>query len=136
MMFNSKKLAGECRRNNTQPVATFDFYGTMTIPEYDEKAKLFRNGLNPNYKVLAEMVGLANEGWLIFVLTDERHTQEVENIIRGFLKEHKVPVQGITYTAKNPKCGFAKSLKSIVHYDDDKQELRSLMLHSIVGILV
>jgi len=107
-------------------IATFTFDNTMTLPGYDKKQKVWFRTQEPNPIVLEEMFRLACMGWKVYILTDRPETLGDKATIRGFIKKHKLPVDGIVFTYGEPKTDFINALQSFVHYDDNLSELHNL----------
>jgi hypothetical protein len=134
MHFSSPKTVAE--NPDRGPVTTFDFYDTMTRPEFDRSLKTWRRGVSPNYFILSEMVRLHNEGWKVVIVTDEHKNGHTMGIIKEFKRQHELPSQGIIYTAGNEKAAFLGAINSVLHYDDDPYEIECLLVFNITGILV
>jgi hypothetical protein len=136
MLFSSPKTVAARTDSRGGPIVSFDFYDTMTLPEFDPKLQTWRRGVQPNNFVLAEMVRLRNEGWRPIIATDEHKTDYAVDIINAFTEKYELPIDGIIYTAGNEKAMFLRAIPTVIHYDDDPHEIDALLHYAITGVLV
>lgn len=105
-------------RDETRPVASFDFDGTLhSAVDAGGNPTSFRSDkLPPRKKVLTLMRKQAELGRRIVIVT-RRDYQDLGPVLR-FCARHRLPVGTVYPTHDKPKEPYLETIKAIVHYDD------------------
>ena len=104
-------------------LVTFDFDDTLTLPHYDEEEELWTTGLEPNKKTISAMKKFASKGYEVKIVTSRHGTGNHKKDVANFAKKHNLPVKDIIFTNGKYKADTLERIGSVLHYDDDTEEL-------------
>ena len=104
-------------------IVTFDFDDTLTLPHYDEEEELWTSGLEPNKKTISAMKKFASKGYEVKIVTSRHGTGNHKKDVATFTKKHNLPVKDIIFTNGKYKADTLERLGSVLHYDDDTEEI-------------
>ena len=104
-------------------IVTFDFDDTLTLPHYDEEEELWTTGLEPNKKTISAMKKFASKGYEVKIVTSRHGTGNHKKDVATFTKKHNLPVKDIIFTNGKYKADTLERIGSVLHYDDDTEEL-------------
>lgn len=104
-------------------IVTFDFDDTLTLPHYDEEEELWTTGLEPNKKTISAMKKFASKGYEVKIVTSRHGTGNHKKDVATFTKKHNLPVKDIIFTNGKYKADTLERLGSVLHYDDDTEEI-------------
>jgi hypothetical protein len=116
-------------------VATFDFYDTLTLPQWNPVNRAWQRGLEPNNKIIAEMFRLSCEEWQIYIISDAYPSPLQRKLLEAFVTYHELPILGHMSAGTEAKVPYLEACNSSLHFDDDPYELMHLP-NKITGILV
>lgn len=110
-----------------QELVTFDFDDTLTTPTSDGNGGFTSGGSTPNKETLTKLKELSERGYEIAIVTSRIDTQTSKNRISTFIMEHELPIsRGVIFTNGDWKAATLEELGSVLHYDDDPEELRRI----------
>ena len=115
-------------------IVTFDFDDTLTMPRWDEEEELWMGGTEPNKKTISAMKKFASNGYEVKIVTSRHGTGEHKKTVATFVKKHNLPVKDIIFTNGKYKADTLERLKSVLHYDDDTEELSRIKSKKIKTI--
>ena len=101
----------------------FDFDDTLTLPHYDEEEELWTTGLEPNKKTISAMKKFASKGYEVKIVTSRHGTGNHKKDVATFTKKHNLPVKDIIFTNGKYKADTLERIGSVLHYDDDTEEI-------------
>ena len=104
-------------------LVTFDFDDTLTMPYWSDEDGYWTSGTDPNRKTISAMKKLHSKGFEIAIVTSRHSTSEHKRTIGTFVKKHGLPVKRFVFTNGKWKVDMLDKLGSILHYDDDKEEI-------------
>ena len=104
-------------------IVTFDFDDTLTLPHYDEEEELWTSGLEPNKKTISALKKFASNGYEVKIVTSRHGTGKHKKDVAMFTKKHNLPVKGIIFTNGKYKADTLERIGSVLHYDDDTEEI-------------
>lgn len=104
-------------------IVTFDFDDTLTLPHYDEEEELWTTGLEPNKKTISAMKKFASKGYEVKIVTSRHGTGNHKKDVATFTKKHNLPVKDIIFTNGKYKADTLERIGSVLHYDDDTEEI-------------
>ncbi len=84
-------------------------------------------GSVPNEKTIATMKEISARGHEIAIVTSRIYTEGSKSRINMFVMEHELPVERDTvFTNKEWKSDVLEEMGSVLHFDDDKEELERI----------
>lgn len=104
-------------------IVTFDFDDTLTLPHYDEEEELWTSGLEPNKKTISALKKFASNGYEVKIVTSRHGTGNHKKDVATFTKKHNLPVKDIIFTNGKYKADTLERIGSVLHYDDDTEEI-------------
>ena len=104
-------------------LVTFDFDDTLTLPHYDEEEELWTSGLEPNKKTISALKKFASNGYEVKIVTSRHGTGNHKKDVATFTKKHNLPVKDIIFTNGKYKADTLERIGSVLHYDDDTEEI-------------
>ena len=104
-------------------IVTFDFDDTLTLPHYDEEEELWTTGLEPNKKTISAMKKFASKGYEVKIVTSRHGTGNHKKDVATFVQKHNLPVKDIIFTNGKYKADTLERIGSVLHYDDDTEEI-------------
>ncbi len=104
-------------------LVTFDFDDTLTMPRWDEEEELWMTGLEPNKKTISAMKKFASKGYEVKIVTSRHGTGNHKKDVATFVKKHNLPVKDIIFTNGKYKADTLERINSVLHYDDDTEEI-------------
>lgn len=112
-------------------LVTFDFDDTLTMPRWDEEEELWMTGLEPNKKTISAMKKFASKGYEVKIVTSRHGTSDHKRAIATFARKYGLPVKDIIFTNGKWKADTLDKMGSILHYDDDKEEITRIKAKGI-----
>jgi hypothetical protein len=107
-------------------LVTFDFDDTLTVPIKDKAGFWHSGGYQPNHEVIGMLLEKSTAGHPIAIVTSRPFTQTSKEKIRAFAQEHELPVQEIVFTNLEWKADTLERMRSVLHYDDNPDELERI----------
>ena len=107
-------------------LVTFDFDDTLTLPIKDEEGYWLSGGYQPNPEVIAMAKEMDDRGHDVAIVTSRARTPGNSRKINAFIMEHELPVTRVVYTNGQWKADLLEEMGSVLHYDDNKEELRRI----------
>ena len=108
-------------------LVTFDFDDTLTLPIKDAAGFWVSGGSVPNEKTIATMKEISARGHEIAIVTSRICTEGSKSRINMFVMEHELPVERDTvFTNKEWKADVLEEMGSVLHFDDNKEELERI----------
>ena len=104
-------------------IVTFDFDDTLTMPRWDEEEGLWMTGLEPNKKTISAMKKFASKGYEVKIVTSRHGMGNHKIDVAMFTKKHNLPVKEIIFTNGKYKADTLERIGSVLHYDDDTEEI-------------
>tara|TARA_B100000282_G_scaffold250154_1_gene194366 strand:+ start:509 stop:886 length:378 start_codon:yes stop_codon:yes gene_type:complete len=104
-------------------IVTFDFDDTLTLPHYDEEEELWIAGLEPNKKTISALKKFASKGYEVKIVTSRHGTGKHKKDVATFAKKHNLPIKDIIFTNGKYKADTLERIGSVLHYDDDTEEI-------------
>jgi hypothetical protein len=105
-------------------LVTFDFDGTLTLPIKDNEGYWVSGGSVPNEETIATMKEIDARGHEVAIVTSRIRTGGSKERIAMFVMEHELPAErDVVFTNKEWKADFLEEMGSVLHFDDDKEEL-------------
>ena len=117
-------------------LVTFDFDDTLTLPHYDEEEELWTAGLEPNKKTISAMKKFASKGYEVKIVTSRHGTGNHKKDVAMFTKKHNLPVKDIIFTNGKYKADTLERIGSMLHYDDDTEEISRIKSKGIKTIYI
>ena len=115
-------------------LVTFDFDDTLTMPRWDEEEELWMGGTEPNKKTISAMKKFASNGYEVKIVTSRHGTSEHKKMVANFAKKHNLPVKEIIFTNGKWKADTLERIGSVLHYDDDTEEISRIKSKGIKTI--
>ena len=112
-------------------LVTFDFDDTLTMPRWDEEEELWMGGTEPNKKTISAMKKFASKGYEVKIVTSRHGTSDHKRAIATFARKYGLPVKDIIFTNGKWKADTLDKIGSILHYDDDKEEITRIKAKGI-----
>ncbi len=112
-------------------LATFDFDDTLVMPMWSDEDGYWTSSTDPNKKTISAMKGLHSKGFEIAIVTSRHGTSEHKRTIGTFVKKHGLPVKRVIFTNGKWKADTLDKMGSILHYDDDKEEITRIKAKGI-----
>ena len=107
-------------------LVTFDFDDTLTMPIKDAEGYWLSGGYQPNHETIATAKEMDDRGHDIAIVTSRTRTPGSDQKIGAFIMEYELPVTQTVFTNGQWKADTLKEMGSVLHYDDDKEELRRI----------
>ena len=118
-------------------LVTFDFDDTLTLPFKDKEGYWVSGGSVPNMETIATMKELGDRGHEIAIVTSRVFSNGSKERIGVFVMEHELPVErDVVFTNGEWKAGFLEEMGSVLHYDDDLEELSRIEAKGIAVVEV
>jgi len=118
-------------------LVTFDFDDTLTLPFKDKEGYWVSGGSVPNMETIATMKELGDRGHEIAIVTSRVFSNGSKERIGVFVMEHELPVErDVVFTNGEWKADFLVEMGSVLHYDDDLEELSRIEAKGIAGVEV
>ena len=102
-------------------IVTFDFDGTIWRIGFDSDEGIFCRSCGPDPAALEEMLRWFNRGASVHVVTSRVSSNRSE--VDTFLQKHGDLVSGVHFTEGKLKSKLLAELGSVLHHDDDHEEL-------------
>ena len=112
-------------------LATFDFDDTLTMPYWSDEDGYWTSGSDPNKKTISVMKKLHSKGFEIAIVTTRHNKGDHKRAVATFVKKHGLPVKRLIFTNGKWKADMLDKLGSILHYDDDKEEIKRIKAKGI-----
>ena len=112
-------------------LVTFDFDDTLTMPRWDEEEELWMGGTEPNKKTISAMKKFASKGYEVKIVTSRHGTSDHKRTIATFVRKYGLPIKDIIFTNGKWKADTLDKIGSILHYDDDKEEITRIKAKGI-----
>jgi len=112
-------------------LATFDFDDTLVMPMWSDEDGYWISSTNPNKKTISAMKKLHSKGFEIAIVTTRHGTSEHKKTIGTFVRKHGLPVKRLIFTNGKWKADTLDKMGSILHYDDDKEEIKRIKAKGI-----
>ena len=112
-------------------LVTFDFDDTLTMPRWDEEEELWMGGTEPNKKTISAMKKFASKGYEVKIVTSRHGTSDHKRAIATFVRKYGLPIKDIIFTNGKWKADTLDKMGSILHYDDDKEEITRIKAKGI-----
>ena len=112
-------------------LVTFDFDDTLTMPRWDEEEELWMTGLEPNKKTISALKKFASKGYEVKIVTSRHGTSDHKRAIATFVRKYGLPIKDIIFTNGKWKADTLDKIGSILHYDDDKEEITRIQAKGI-----
>ena len=112
-------------------LVTFDFDDTLTMPRWDEEEELWMGGTEPNKKTISAMKKFASKGYEVKIVTSRHGTSDHKRAIATFARKYGLPIKDIIFTNGKWKADTLDKIGSILHYDDDKEEITRIKAKGI-----
>jgi hydroxymethylpyrimidine pyrophosphatase-like HAD family hydrolase len=112
-------------------LVTFDFDDTLTMPRWDEEEELWMGGTEPNKKTISAMKKFASKGYEVKIVTSRHGTSDHKRAIATFVRKYGLPIKDIIFTNGKWKADTLDKIGSILHYDDDKEEITRIKAKGI-----
>jgi hypothetical protein len=118
-------------------LVTFDFDDTLTLPFKDKEGYWVSGGSVPNMETIATMKELGDRGHEIAIVTSRVFSNGSKERIAVFVMEHELPVErDVVFTNGEWKADFLEEMGSVLHYDDDLEELSRIEAKGIAVVEV
>ena len=117
-------------------IVTFDFDDTLTLPHYDEEEELWTAGLEPNKKTISALKKFASKGYEVKIVTSRHGTGKHKKDVATFAKKHNLPIKDIIFTNGKYKADTLERIGSVLHYDDDTEEISRIKSKGIKTIYI
>ena len=112
-------------------LVTFDFDDTLTLPIKDKEGYWLSGGCQPNMETIAIMKEMDGRGYEIAIVTSRPRTAGSDERIGAFIMEHELPITRVVFTNGQWKADILEEMGSVLHYDDDKEELKRIKAKGI-----
>lgn len=120
----------EKKEYDSNQVISFDFDQTLT-----KKRKEFEypeNGISSveiglNEKIASLVRSYSNQGNEVIITTSRFKTEENIQDIKEFVKHFQLPIKKVIFTNKNKKSSYLLQRGVDKHYDDDSEEIESIL---------
>lgn len=117
-------------------IVTFDFDDTLTLPHYDEEEELWTSGLEPNKKTISALKKFASKGYEVKIVTSRHGTGKHKKDVATFAKKHNLPIKDIIFTNGKYKADTLERIGSVLHYDDDTEEISRIKSKGIKTVYI
>ena len=117
-------------------IVTFDFDDTLTLPHYDEEEELWTAGLEPNKKTISALKKFASKGYEVKIVTSRHGTGKHKKDVATFAKKHNLPIKDIIFTNGKYKADTLERIGSVLHYDDDTEEISRIKSKGIKTVYI
>ena len=107
-------------------LVTFDFDDTLTSPIKDKDGYWLSGGCQPNMDTIAMVKEMDGRGHDIAIVTSRTRTPGSDQKIGAFIMEYELPVTRVVFTNGQWKAVLLEEMGSVLHYDDNKEELRRI----------
>ena len=104
-------------------LVTFDFDDTLTLPIKDEEGYWLSGGHQPNMETIEMVKEMDGRGHDIAIVTSRTRTPGSDQKIGAFIMEYELPVTQTVFTNGQWKADILEEMGSVLHYDDDLEEL-------------
>lgn len=93
--------------------------------DFDDTLKMTEDG-NPNPFVIQKIIKLSKKSDKIYIVTSRRDTWDNKLEINDFVEKNNLPIDGIHLTSFADKWYTLEKLNSDMHFDDDKDEWKTI----------
>ena len=88
-------------------------------------------GYQPNAETIATAKEMDERGHDIAIVTSRTRTPGSDRKIGAFIMEHELPVTQVIFTNGRWKADLLEEMGSVLHYDDNKEELQRIKAKGI-----
>ena len=115
-------------------LVTFDFDDTLTVPFKDKEGFWLSGGYQPNFDTIKILQDTSAQGHVVSIVTSRPYTEGSEKKIKAFVEKYELPVDELVFTNGGWKADVLEEMASILHYDDDLEELERIKAKGIAVI--
>jgi len=110
-------------------VVTFDFDDTLALSHWDEDIDWWVHD-GPYDVMMKKFFDFKEKGYTIYIVTSRHESQEGETrpsstTVIDFVNKYNLKPDGIFFTDGRLKASKLKELGTILHHDDDLEEIRA-----------
>jgi acid phosphatase class B len=126
------------KEKKNKKIVTFDFDDTLSLSHWDEKIDWWVHD-GPYDEMIQRFNNFKEKGYIVYIVTSryKKHENNKRAMsIAKFIQTYNLKPDGIFFTNGKLKAPKLKKLNSMLHHDDDTEEIRAAKTIGIATVLV